>query len=74
MIIQTQSRDVEGMARWLGEYVGPAIDWNPFNGYTGPGWRLIAARSMSTSVPWHVIYLADIRDEKLATLFALRWA
>jgi hypothetical protein len=67
--IHTQNEDIEGMVEWLEKYVGPINNTGSRIGMAGKGW----ACRYYVDPNDYAGYLFDITDEKLATLFALRW-
>jgi hypothetical protein len=54
---------------WLVEYVGPKVSYDPSTCLgKGDGWKMF-----SDINGFQHFVLVDIRDPKLANLFALRW-
>lgn len=57
------------MVCWFEEHVGPVLHCKPIVMWQGQGWRLESPKPYG-KMGWEV----TIDDEKLATVFALRWA
>ena len=69
MHIDTNHLRYNEMVTWLEEHVGPVLHCKPIVMWQGRGWRLESPKPYGKR-GWEV----TIDDEKLATVFALRWA
>jgi hypothetical protein len=72
MKISTQNEDWDGMVDWLIKYIGPVTAADTARGLSGQDWSLRYGLAHGID-GIDIICTVDIPDEKLATLFTLRW-
>ena len=71
MVVRVDSLDVIGMSRWLEENVGELVSYHKIRS-SGVGWEILGWFTVDDDSLLETRVRID--DERLATLFLLRWA